>query len=409
MPAKKKSKIKFTTTLARDAAFCAIFIYLVLKVIQFIPINSGWFQPVGSAFKDFDWSDIYFSKIKNLKKSDAQNPDIVIINLNKSSREEIALTLTNLDKANAKVIGLDVLFQGAKDSASDALLDHAIKHFDKKIVVACYADSTLGNNIYSLQPLYLPKLVDEDNLGYVNFIGEENSTIRTFYKVQDFRKKKMVSFAFNTFIKFKGDFNAYKDELVRDESIIAYQSLPEHFTTLDYREILDTAIDLRFFNDKIVLLGFAGFTDGFAVIDDKHFTPLNENYAGKALPDMFGVYIHANIIASYIDEYKIYSPPVILHSLLCIVFLTLFLMLYLYSEFREHVWQNVVELSLQLLFAFVIIILAIYFLSSHGIKWDIGEMIAAIALAEPLVGVYRVIIYFLAKVYRFNSIFLNED
>jgi CHASE2 domain-containing sensor protein len=376
-----------------------------------IPINAEWFRPAESAFKDFDWSDIYFSNIKTANDANPQNQNIIVVNIGEAGRKEIGKTLIKLYDSGAKVIGMDVLFRNTKDSTIDEFLDSAIRLCGKKIVIACFADSTEGNNILGLQPLAVPKLIDDSNLGYVNFLGDENSTVRTFYKVQDFKDMKLSSFSFNAFLKYKndGDLNVYKDTLRREETIIPYQSLSEHYTTFEYQEILDSDINFKILENKIILLGFTGTNNGFTEIDDKHFTPLNESYAGKALPDMFGVYIHANIIQSYINGYKIRNPPRFLQVFAGILAIFLFLACYMYSEIKEHLWRKAVEISLQLIFGFVIIMLAIYFLSSFGIKWNIGEMIAAVALAEPLVGFYKVIIHYIAKVYNFKSIFLDED
>ncbi len=408
---KKKSKLPFITVLIRDAFFCASFIYLMLQAIQLVPLNSAWFQPASNAFKDFDWSDIYFSKIKHLNNSSVQNQNIVVINIENATRAEIAATLLKLNNVDVKVIGLDVLFRESKDSISDALLDSSIVLFGRKIVVACYADSTDGNKIYSIQPAHVPKAKNTNHLGYVNFIGNENETVRAFYETQSYKKEKIGSFALNTFLKYHNqqDFSTANDHLKSDKIIIPYQSKSEHYTTFSYHEIVDSTINFEILRTKIVLIGYGGSSDGSTVIDDKHFTPLNENYAGKALPDMFGIYIHANIIEAYINNYTIFTPPRFLQILVCIVVICLFLILYLYWEREGSVWQNIIEIILQLLFGFVILMLAIYFLSSNGIKWDIGEMIAAVALAEALVGVYKVIIYYLSKVYNFKSIFKNED
>jgi len=394
-----------------EAFFCAIFIYIILKIIQVIPLNADWFQPASNALKDFDWSDIYFSKIKNLHNGEAQNQDIVVINVENASRNEIARTLFNLNKANPKVVGLDLIFVNPMDSATDASLDSAIGLFGKNIIIACYADSTAGNNIYSLQPRVIPKLTGDENLGYVNFIGEENTTVRTYYKAQSFREKKMLSFGFSTFIKYnnQGSFNTYKDKYSDDETIIPYQSVSEHYTTIHYSEILDSSVAFDLFKNKIVLLGFAGSTNGSRIVDDMHFTPLNENYAGKALPDMYGVYIHANIIEGFISGARIYQPPWLIQWIACIVIIYLFLMLFLFLDGKTGIWQNLIEMALQLIFGFIIVIQAIYFLSALGMKWDIGEMIAAVALAEPLIGFYKLLIYFLGKVIRFNSIFKDEN
>jgi CHASE2 domain-containing sensor protein len=407
----KKPKRRFFFVLSRDAFCCACFVYFFLQLVQLAPLNANWFEPASNAFRDFDWSDIYFSQIRNVNDSKAQNRDIVAINVENANREQIANTLFRLKNADVKVVGLDVLFGDRDDSTADALLDSSIRSFGKRIVVACYADSTAGNSIFSMQPLTVPRLDDEDNIGYVNFIGDENTTVRTFYKVQDFREKVIPSFAFNTFIKSRSqsEMTAYKDLMTREETIIPYQSLPEHYTTFSYHDVLDSSIDFGLLRDKIVLLGFCGSPNGANVIDDKHFTPLNKNYAGKAIPDMYGIYIHCNIIEAYLDGYKIHAPPRALQIFVCLLIITFFLLFYLYSESKEHAWQNVVELLLQTIFGFIIIISAIYFLSVSGIKWNIGEMVAAIALAGPLTGIYEIIIHYLGKVYSFESIFLNEE
>ena len=94
----------------------------------------------------------------------------------------------------------------------------------------------------------------------------------------------------------------------KDESIIPYASYSEHFTTISTQEILNASVDLNLLNGKIVLIGFCGSENGMTVIDDKHFTPLNDNYAGKSLPDMYGIYIHANIISGYLNNFKIQTP-----------------------------------------------------------------------------------------------------
>ena len=185
----KKNNWSFIKVLIRDALLCASFIYFVLLGVQLLPFNSDWFQPASNAFKDFDWSDIYYSQIKNVAGGNIQDQQIVVVNIGDADRETIANTLLKIKEYQPAVLGLDIIFSTDKDSATDKLLDSAIQCFGKKIVVACYADSTLGNNIYSIQPHAIPKLGDDDNLGYVNFIGDENQTIRSYYKIQNFRER----------------------------------------------------------------------------------------------------------------------------------------------------------------------------------------------------------------------------
>ena len=67
--------------------------------------------------------------------------------------------------------------------------------------------------------------------------------------------------------------------------------------------------DLSFIKDKIVLLGFMGINLNDKTFEDIFFTPLNERYAGKSFPDMYGVVIQANIISMILNKKYINTMP----------------------------------------------------------------------------------------------------
>ena len=61
--------------------------------------------------------------------------------------------------------------------------------------------------------------------------------------------------------------------------------------------------DLSIIKNKIVILGFIGNTlNEKYSIEDKYFTPLNKEFVGKSLPDMYGCIIHANILSTILSE-----------------------------------------------------------------------------------------------------------
>ena len=56
------------------------------------------------------------------------------------------------------------------------------------------------------------------------------------------------------------------------------------------------------FKNSIVMMGFLGKYMGDPVWEDKFFTPLNKKVAGRANPDMFGLVVHANVVAMILNQ-----------------------------------------------------------------------------------------------------------
>ena len=65
----------------------------------------------------------------------------------------------------------------------------------------------------------------------------------------------------------------------------------------DFRGALKE-VDWNQYKDKIVLMGYTGGMSDEHDVEDQHFTPMNSKIAGKSLPDMKGIYIHASILQS---------------------------------------------------------------------------------------------------------------
>ena len=64
-----------------------------------------------------------------------------------------------------------------------------------------------------------------------------------------------------------------------------------------------------YFKDRIVLIGFSGENENTFSMKDRYYTPINEKYHGRSLPDMHGVTVHANIISMLLDEDYIDEVP----------------------------------------------------------------------------------------------------
>jgi len=84
-----------------------------------------------------------------------------------------------------------------------------------------------------------------------------------------------------------------------------------HYIQMDIDKFVrDSSIyDSAYFKNKIVLIGFCGETPNSFSMNDRYFTPLNQQYTGRSLPDMFGVVIHANIISMLLEKSFINEVP----------------------------------------------------------------------------------------------------
>src|SRR5690606_1880692 len=126
-------------------------------------------------------------------------------------------------------------------------------------------------------------------------------------------------------------------------------SFSGRYFALDWYQALDPEYVLpELITDKIVIMGYMGDDFEDTSWDDKFFTPLNRQYAGKTNPDMYGPVVHANIVSmilneDYIDELPDWLEWVIA-IILCFINVALFWIIYE----RSPDWFDGVSVLLQL-------------------------------------------------------------
>ena len=92
------------------------------------------------------------------------------------------------------------------------------------------------------------------------------------------------------------------DKKLINSSVINYKGNLEKFLCFSIDEFM-LLKDKSIVENKIVLVGYLGTPTGNVFdVEDKHFTPLNEITSGKSIPDMYGLVIHANIIAMILNN-----------------------------------------------------------------------------------------------------------
>jgi CHASE2 domain-containing sensor protein len=138
----------------------------------------------------------------------------------------------------------------------------------------------------------------------------------------------------------------------------------------------------KIIKDKIVLMGIVPLIDlsdpkslASITYEDTYYTPLNPNYVGRSYPDMYGLMIHANVIAMMLDENYINESPIwlsvtigILSTILAVLFFS-----YLFNNY-----ETVYRLGRKTIqFAVGVFMLLIIVFSFHWFNYFIRLELAA--------------------------------
>lgn len=290
-----KIKKKKTKLLLRDALLCTIFSYIIIFVLSFLVVNISFFDPLKKVVKDFSLLDIYYAE--NLHDVGTLNSEIVLINIEHRDRFELHQLLDAVLEEDPKVVGVDVIFKDRKEAFIDSILAKTLQH--KKIITSYIIekDSLITNH----------KLFETGEAsGFVNLnFDNQESVVRDFVGVTEIDGVRHRSFSSKIAKKALGDKKWKKynyDKKFHGNTPINYIGDYTAFLNFGFDEFMlsDNKAVLK---DKIVLLGYIGEPMGNVYdVEDKLFTPLNKITAGKSIPDMYGVVIHANIISMLLNN-----------------------------------------------------------------------------------------------------------
>jgi CHASE2 domain-containing sensor protein len=388
----------FNYLFKKDTLLATIAVFLVMGLLSLLPINTHVLDPIKFALQDFDYNDLAYSRMGKNKETPIDT-NIVIVNIGDAGRQEIAAMIRKVDEQQPKVIGVDVLFNEPKGNTEDSLLLTQIIQNPK--VVLAYNLQSNGEQISHEGFLY----GQAKNKGFANFVGEERGVIRHFAPTIANESNNYSFFAAS--IAKVVDPKVYQELVNRnhDIEIINYTHTPEKFVVVNGRELLNGAVSGVSLANKVVLLGFVSSEEGSVL--DKHFTPMNKNSFGKALPDMEGVFVHANIVRMILDRDYIRKVPAwitwALAFLLCWLHMSLFIKYYL----ERHLWFHLVAKTAQLLSAILFVYLALSFFYKFDTKVNLTPSLVAIILAVDVLYFYEAFCTWLNKKYHYKSVFAH--
>ena len=386
----------------RDTIFATAWVFIFILMVKFLPLpNMHFLDPMKLALEDFDFNDIAYSNLKKSKNT-LLDKRIVIINIGHADREGLSYLIEKTASMNPKIMGLDVEFHQAGDPSKDSVLRNTFQQY-KNLVVVSRLDWGEKKYPEEVKGYFGPSIHQQ---GYANFIGEDEGTIRLFSPFENDKENTYLSFA-SALVKNYDSIAFLKlQKRHREVEIINYSRRVNQYFMIEGEDLLAGNWGESYIKGKIVLLGY--INQERDDIEDKKFTPMNEKFAGKSIPDMNGIVVHANIISMILDSNYIKKLPSWVNILMAILIGWLHMSFFIRYYLENHIWFHLVVKFAQLLSAIFFVGLGIVLFSRFAIRLDMSLTLVVIVLAVDIIYFYEAFAVWMHKKFEYKTVFHQQ-
>ncbi len=390
------------------AAIFATLAFCLLYFLHLLPVNQLFIDPFSEAIKQHDVMDIAFSKFRNHNKLDLFDNNIIIINSGITDREKLAHTINLVNDKGARAIGLDLILDTFYAKRSDTLLRDAMIRANGKLVLGYTLDEKANHITTSINEHSIPFFSTGLKEAYVNLATNDGFSVRAYVPYLEIEKEHEIKTAFSTQLAGMLDSNILDILQKRNHEFewINFKRIQPgersmvfpinskrnvHYIQMDIDKFVrDSSIyDSAYFKNKIVLIGFCGETPNSFSMNDRYFTPLNQQYTGRSLPDMFGVVIHANIISMLLEKSFINEVPHFIIYIIC--FLIFFINFHCFTaiilKFKKM--QGLYIRLFQFSEFIILFCLAIFILAFGNLKLGFFFIATSVVLSFELFTIYE--------------------
>jgi CHASE2 domain-containing sensor protein len=383
----------------RDTIFATLSVFLVMGLLALIPINTHFLDPVKLALNDFEYTDLAYSKMGKNKNSFIDT-NIIVVDIGHLNRRQIAETIKKVKLAQAKVIGVDILFEKPKDSVADLELKTLFNE-NKNIVMSYRLNTDVK---FDAQQGYFYTYAK--NKGFVNFVAENVGVIRNFQPFIKVEGKTYSSFTSAIVKEYNAELYQKLESRNKKIETINYNRLDNKYLMVSASKVIDDTTNMEAFKNKIVLIGFVSKVAND--IEDKHYTPLNLVSAGKGLPDMNGVYIHANVLSMVISGAYISKVPSWINWLIAFVVCWFHMAFFIKYSKEGHMWFHLKVKIASIIMSIFFIYIGLWFFNYFDLKLNMTATLVAVLLAIDVLYFYESFAIWLHKKWGFKTIFNHE-
>jgi CHASE2 domain-containing sensor protein len=390
----------------RDTLFATIAVFLFLILLGMIPINFYVLNPMKLALKDFDFNDVAYAK---LGKGKDLPPDrrITVINIGQLDREGIAALIEKVSSYNPKVMGLDVYFEEEREPEKDSILRSVFAKTKNLVVVSREAYDEVKHKFFIL-PDYFDSAYHLR--GYANVDADTVGTVRVYSPFDEIEGKRYPHFTSALVQQYNDTVYKKLEERHKKNEIINYSRRTGQYWLVEPDELFqesDSSKRMKYLiENKIILFGYVNTSADD--IEDKKFTPMNNNFAGKVKPDMNGVIVHANILSMVLDGKFIKKMPKWSAWLVAIVIGWIHMSLFIRYYLESHIWFHLVAKLAQVFSVLFFAYLGIFLFDQFRVKLDMKYTLYVVALAVDVIYFYEAFVTWLHRKYGYQTIFSHH-
>ncbi len=380
----------------RDVILGTIFIIGLMVFIGSVSAFKVFdmFDPIGDAFADMEFTDIYFSQLLDDPIADE---NVILINMGLESRAGIAMMIDSISQHNPAVIGVDSFFDFPKeDTLGDMMLMDALSRVENLVMVTkvLYNPDTEELDsvhmswpwfTFNAEPAFANLLTDAGEQADLKMCREFNPTLTTSDSVthQAFAVK-LSSYVVPEKTQQFVDRGNEVEVINYRGNVLDYGATKfgNKYYALDVGDVFGSNYTPDIIEGKVVIFCFLGeYLGDRENFEDKFFTPLNETYIGRAFPDMYGGVIHANIVSMIMNEnYIFYLKD---WQKILVGFIGLFLNIMVFSWIYKKLpkWYDGITKVIQVIEFVGLIYLMVYFMDIFSMKLDLTYLLFAVALS----------------------------
>ncbi|GEM_PF-1264308 len=221
---------------------------------------------------------------------------IVVIDIARMGRGQLAQLLRAVGEAQPRFIGIDAIFPTLISPREDTLWAQALCTVSARVPVclASTLDLSKGLERAPERPASHENFTQCAEQAFANVILHDSAARIAreclLYTIAD--GDTALSLGTRTALALD---SSLRDTLfaLPPRMLLRYQGGMTHFYLLTGEDIIRDSIPLAWLRGKVVLLGVADPLR--QTMEDIFFSPFNEGFLRRSFPDLYGIFIHANV------------------------------------------------------------------------------------------------------------------
>ncbi|MBX2897796.1 MAG: CHASE2 domain-containing protein [Cyclobacteriaceae bacterium] len=415
---------------ARQSISITVFVFLMMWAVGEITDLKLFdaFDGMSQAFKEFELTDIVFSQLREDPLVDER---IVVVNIGNLSRRDLAQQINIIRQFKPRVIGIDSYFNcegnlrdsincpQLLDTLGNLMLAYEIEQAGNVVLVSklLQKEKTTDIDVYDSLEYSDEIFTQNARSGFANLITnppavhqDDVKQCRSFAPRYTVDNEDQYAFAVQICMAFDSAKTKKFLDRNKEEELINYRgnieiqdirlksvrqlntettNYPLMFYSIDVDQLYRGEFLEDFFKDKIVIMGFLGSYFGEFTWSDKYFTPLNKKPAGRANPDMFGVVVHANIVAMILNEDYVSEVPAWVEIAIAVLTCYLTVLLFMTIDQRLPNWYDALSVTIQVVQLILISAIIVFAFAWFYVKLDLGLTLLATALVGPSYDIFK--------------------